>query len=210
MKLHQNKQILEGIYHTHLNGIILRARAQHVEHNEKYTKYFANIEKRRSEQKPVHKLVVNGEEITNRIQILEEQHEEIKQSLFADDSTYVLNDNSDSFNNLIESLTLFGMASGLKLNKRKCTVLRKGKWKHIIIFVKPPSSYEASARFIPDRQQSVPSKDTVKINLSARCNTSALIFECSSFTFDCRILNDGQFHFFLLSRQTVQKLYATL
>jgi len=45
------KQILEGIYHTHLNGIILRARAQHVEHNEKNTKYFANIENRRSEQK---------------------------------------------------------------------------------------------------------------------------------------------------------------
>ena len=30
-----NKQVLEGIYHTQLNGIILRARAQHVEHNEK-------------------------------------------------------------------------------------------------------------------------------------------------------------------------------
>jgi len=29
------EQILDGIYHTHLNGIILRARAQHVEHNEK-------------------------------------------------------------------------------------------------------------------------------------------------------------------------------
>ncbi|KAH3697761.1 hypothetical protein DPMN_085271 [Dreissena polymorpha] len=27
------KQVLEGIYHTQLNGIILRARAQHVEHN---------------------------------------------------------------------------------------------------------------------------------------------------------------------------------
>ncbi|KAH3777066.1 hypothetical protein DPMN_178503 [Dreissena polymorpha] len=53
-----------------------------------------------------------------------ELDEEIKQSLFADDDTYFLNDNSDSFNNLIESLTLFGMASGLKLNKSKCTVLR--------------------------------------------------------------------------------------
>ena len=67
------KLVLEGIYQTHLNGIILRARAQHVEHNEKNTKYFANIEKRRSEQKTVHKLVVNGKDITNRTQILEEQ-----------------------------------------------------------------------------------------------------------------------------------------
>ncbi|KAH3814690.1 hypothetical protein DPMN_143196 [Dreissena polymorpha] len=31
------------------------------------------MEKRRSEQKTVHKLVVNGEDITNRPQILEEQ-----------------------------------------------------------------------------------------------------------------------------------------
>ncbi|KAH3790897.1 hypothetical protein DPMN_169105 [Dreissena polymorpha] len=45
-------------------------------------------------------------------------------SLFADDATYFLNDNYDSFHNLIESLTLYGMISGLKLNKSKCTVLR--------------------------------------------------------------------------------------
>ncbi|KAH3836698.1 hypothetical protein DPMN_110071 [Dreissena polymorpha] len=53
-----------------------------------------------------------------------EPDEEIKQSLFPDDATYFLNDSSDSFNHLIESLTLFGMASGLKLNTSKCTVLR--------------------------------------------------------------------------------------
>ncbi|KAH3827718.1 hypothetical protein DPMN_129659 [Dreissena polymorpha] len=35
-----------------------------------------------------------------------EHDEEIKQSLLADDATYFLNDSSDSFNNLIESLTL--------------------------------------------------------------------------------------------------------
>ncbi|KAH3695544.1 hypothetical protein DPMN_083005 [Dreissena polymorpha] len=93
-------------------------------------KYFATIETRRSEQKTVHKLVVNGEDITNRTQILEEQRlffetlYKQKHSLFADDATYFLNDSSDSFNNLIESLTLFGMESGLKLNKSKCTVLR--------------------------------------------------------------------------------------
>ncbi|KAH3893308.1 hypothetical protein DPMN_017455 [Dreissena polymorpha] len=51
-------------------------------------------------------------------------YDKIKQSLFADDATYFLNDNSDSFNNLIESLTLYGTASGLKLNISKCTVLR--------------------------------------------------------------------------------------
>ncbi|KAH3800375.1 hypothetical protein DPMN_154008 [Dreissena polymorpha] len=53
-----------------------------------------------------------------------EPDDEIKQSLFADDATYILNDNSNSFHYLIESLTLFGITSGLKLNKNKCTVLR--------------------------------------------------------------------------------------
>ncbi|KAH3754621.1 hypothetical protein DPMN_189301 [Dreissena polymorpha] len=48
----------------------------------------------------------------------------IQESLFADDATYFLNDNYDSFHNLIESLTLYSMASGLKLNKSYCTVLR--------------------------------------------------------------------------------------
>ncbi|KAH3723917.1 hypothetical protein DPMN_049825 [Dreissena polymorpha] len=55
-----------------------------------------------------------------------EPDEEIKQSLFADDATYFLNDSSYSFDNLIESLTPFGTASGLKLNKSKCTVIRTG------------------------------------------------------------------------------------
>ncbi|KAH3720419.1 hypothetical protein DPMN_063318 [Dreissena polymorpha] len=42
---------------------------------------------------------------------------------------FFLNDNYDSFHNLIESLTLYGMTSGLKLNKSKYTVLRVGKLK---------------------------------------------------------------------------------
>ncbi|KAH3846206.1 hypothetical protein DPMN_088505 [Dreissena polymorpha] len=58
-----------------------------------------------------------------------EPDEEIKQSLFSDDATYFLNDNYDSFHNLIESLTLYGLTSGLKQNKSKCTVLRVGKLK---------------------------------------------------------------------------------
>ncbi|KAH3791104.1 hypothetical protein DPMN_169315 [Dreissena polymorpha] len=62
-----------GVHHRH---------QQHVEHNEKNTKVFANIEKRRSEQKTVHKLVVNGEDITNRTQILEEQRCPLSSSLF--------------------------------------------------------------------------------------------------------------------------------
>ncbi|KAH3813059.1 hypothetical protein DPMN_141508 [Dreissena polymorpha] len=60
---------------------------------------------------------------------IDKPDEEIKQSLIADDATEFLNDNYDSFHNLIESLTLYGMTSGLKLNKSKCTVLRPDKIK---------------------------------------------------------------------------------
>ena len=52
---------------------MLRARAQHVEHNENNTKYFANNEKLTNEQKTIQKLVVDGKDITNRSQILEER-----------------------------------------------------------------------------------------------------------------------------------------
>ncbi|KAH3719925.1 hypothetical protein DPMN_062810 [Dreissena polymorpha] len=58
-----------------------------------------------------------------------EPDDEIKQPLFADDATYILNDNSDSFYIIIESLTLFRKTSSLKINKNKCTVLRVGKLK---------------------------------------------------------------------------------
>ncbi|KAH3830870.1 hypothetical protein DPMN_104126 [Dreissena polymorpha] len=61
-----------------------------------------------------------------------EPDEEIIQSLFADDATYFLNDNYDSFHNLIESLTLYGMTSGLKLNKstlKQSNVLYKKEMK---------------------------------------------------------------------------------
>jgi len=42
---------------------MLRARAQHVEHNENNTKYFANNEKLTNEQKTIQKLVVDGKDI---------------------------------------------------------------------------------------------------------------------------------------------------
>ena len=68
------KIIIEGIYHTHINDILLRARAHHVEHNENNTKYCANILKRRSKHKTIHRLVVNGKDISNKSQIIEEAY----------------------------------------------------------------------------------------------------------------------------------------
>ena len=65
---------MEGIYHTHLNGILIWAWAQHVEHNENNTKYCANILKRSSKHKTMHRLVVNGKDITNKSQIIEEAY----------------------------------------------------------------------------------------------------------------------------------------
>jgi hypothetical protein len=65
---------MEGIYHTHLNGILIWAWAQHVEHNENNTKYCANILKRSSKLKTIHRLVVNGKDITNKSQIIGEAY----------------------------------------------------------------------------------------------------------------------------------------
>ena len=64
---------LEEIYDKKINGIILRSKARWVEGGEKNSKYFANLEKRNYESKIIHKLNINGKEIKDPINILEEQ-----------------------------------------------------------------------------------------------------------------------------------------
>lgn len=51
---------------------------------------------------------------------------EIKQSLFADDATYVNNGTEKSFSTLINTIENFGRISGLKLNSNKSIILRVG------------------------------------------------------------------------------------
>ena len=63
--------------------------------------------------------------------------EEIKQSLFADDATYLLDGSENCFKSLIHILTEFGKLSGLRLNHSKSVILRVVSFKqHKIQFCK--------------------------------------------------------------------------
>ena len=57
-----------------INGIIIRSKAQIVEHNEKNTKLFSNLEKKRSESKVIKQLNIKNKIITDQEQILNKQH----------------------------------------------------------------------------------------------------------------------------------------
>ena len=63
----------EKIIDERINGILVRARAIHIEHNETNTKYFANLEKRHNESKTIHKLTINNKEVTDIHALMNEQ-----------------------------------------------------------------------------------------------------------------------------------------
>ena len=52
--------------------------------------------------------------------------QEFKKSLFADDASFILDGSFKSFQTLIDILDNFSYISGLKLNAKKCQVLRIG------------------------------------------------------------------------------------
>ena len=54
------------------------------------------------------------------------ENQEIKNTLFADDATFITDGSEKSFKTLISVLENFSFISGLKLNTAKCTVLRAG------------------------------------------------------------------------------------
>ena len=54
---------------------------------------------------------------------------EIKNTLFADDATFITDGTEQSFTTLIDVLDNFSFISGLKLNTSKCSVLRAGRLK---------------------------------------------------------------------------------
>ena len=64
------KDKLNNIESTKINGILIRSRAEHIEYNEKNTKYFSNLEKHKAQSKTIYTLVENGEEIKEGKDIL--------------------------------------------------------------------------------------------------------------------------------------------
>ena len=64
---------LDRLTENKLNGQIIRSKAQIVEHGEKNSKYFASLEKKKSESKIISRLNVNGHITTDKHEILSEQ-----------------------------------------------------------------------------------------------------------------------------------------
>ena len=70
--LNEKKNTFEQLTETKLNGLVLRSKANIVEHDEKNSKYFASLEKKRSETKLISRLCVNDVISTNQKEILTE------------------------------------------------------------------------------------------------------------------------------------------
>ena len=68
--LREKNNELENITDIKLNGLILRSKANIVENSEKNTKYFASLEKKRSEGKVISRLLINNTINTNQNEIL--------------------------------------------------------------------------------------------------------------------------------------------
>ena len=62
----------------------------------------------------------------NNIKGIKMSETEVKQTLFADDGTFITDGSKTSFENLIHTLDNFAKISGLKLNTKKCNILRTG------------------------------------------------------------------------------------
>ena len=69
-KLKQKKQELNEIIENKMKGIILRSKCQHIQNNEKNTKYFSSLEKKQAEKKVISKLNIDNNIITDIKNIL--------------------------------------------------------------------------------------------------------------------------------------------
>ena len=72
-ELDTKKSELLDIVDNKINGIIIRLKAQNIESNEKNTKLFSNLEKKRSESKIIRQLNVKGTIINKQPEILKHQ-----------------------------------------------------------------------------------------------------------------------------------------
>ena len=78
----QNKQReLEEVIDIKLNGQILRSKGNIIEHNEKNSKYFASLEKKKSETKLISRLQINDKISTDQKEILTETEKYYKVSV---------------------------------------------------------------------------------------------------------------------------------
>ena len=103
--------------------------------------------------------------------------QEFKKSLFADDASFILDGSFKSFQTLIDILDNFSYISGLKLNAKKCQVLRIGSMsKSDIVYLKGRkfqwSSTEASSlamTFCTNKDNIFRANLETKIKLFEKC-----------------------------------------
>ena len=68
----EKNNALETITDVRIQGLILRSKAEMVEHGEKKSKYFATLEKKRSETKLISRLKINNKINTKQTEIISE------------------------------------------------------------------------------------------------------------------------------------------
>ena len=68
--LNEKVSELESIIENKINGFILRSKANVIEHNEKNSKYFASLEKKKSKSKLISRLTINNQTTTDQTKIL--------------------------------------------------------------------------------------------------------------------------------------------
>ena len=93
---------LESLIENKINGSILRSKAIVVEYSERNSKYFANLEKKKSETKLINRLLVNNEILTDQTKILkatEEFYKNLYEKKETKDSAF------DFFDNTINKLS---------------------------------------------------------------------------------------------------------
>ena len=73
-QLTEKQNELNEYHDRRLDGILLRAKADFVEFNEKNTKYFASLEKKHSEKKTINRVNTNGKVIDKHEDVLKELH----------------------------------------------------------------------------------------------------------------------------------------
>ena len=72
IRLKEKNQELQNLYELEIKGYIIRSKAEYIEWGENNTKYFANLEKKRSVAKTLQKLKTDMVEITDQKEILNE------------------------------------------------------------------------------------------------------------------------------------------
>ena len=105
IKSNMDKKIseLESLIENKINGSILRSKAIVEEYSERNSKYFANLEKKKSETKLINRLLVNNEILTDQTKILKATEEFYKKKLYEKKETK--DSDFDFFDNTINKLS---------------------------------------------------------------------------------------------------------